>query len=228
MRGTKTFIYPFTINKAGTYTLPALSFSFFDPTVGEFRTMSSKAIELTVSQGKKQEQLTTLPVRTSVPAVSFSTVISQNKWIIAGGAGLLLIVGLVFFYQKKKQVTLAVPDAGIAPVLNQSFDELPKKPLQKAEECLKENDGQGFYKSINADLRHYLSSKLHIPVEELSNKKINEAMDKCNVGIGTSVLLDSLLKDIEWHLYTPVANVDHMEDVFEKASEVVALLEKQC
>src|SRR4029079_19772241 len=31
MKGSKTYIYPFTVSNAGTYTIPPVSFSFFDP-----------------------------------------------------------------------------------------------------------------------------------------------------------------------------------------------------
>jgi len=56
---------------------------------------------------------------------------------------------------------------------------------------------------------------------------VNEELDKCNVGIGTSFLLSSLMEDLELNLYAPPSNVNHLKEVYEKASQVVSLLDKQ-
>jgi hypothetical protein len=41
------------------------------------------------------------------------------------------------------------------------------------------------------------------------------------------LLVNSLLADIEINLYAPVSSATQMQEVFEKASEVVSLLDKQ-
>jgi hypothetical protein len=80
---------------------------------------------------------------------------------------------------------------------------------------------------LYVSLYKYLSEKLKVPVEELTKKKINESMDKCNVGVGTALLVNSLLEDIQLNLYAPVSSETQMQEVYEKASEVVSLLDKQ-
>jgi hypothetical protein len=37
-----------------------------------------------------------------------------------------------------------------------------------------------------------------------------------------------LLEEIEMNVYAPPSDVNHLKDAFEKASEVVSLLDKQC
>ncbi|HUS00930.1 MAG TPA: hypothetical protein VMY77_04345, partial [Chitinophagaceae bacterium] len=100
-------------------------------------------------------------------------------------------------------------------------------PLADAEEELAQRDTSRFYKVLDVSLHNYLSEKLQVPVEELTKKKINERMDKCNVGVGTTLLVNSLLEDIEVNLYAPVTSEIQMQEVYEKASEVVSLLDKQ-
>jgi hypothetical protein len=68
---------------------------------------------------------------------------------------------------------------------------------------------------------------LKYPENELSKRKINELLDRCNVGIGTTLMLTSLLEKIELNLYAPASSADHMQEIYEKASEVVSLLDKQ-
>jgi hypothetical protein len=80
---------------------------------------------------------------------------------------------------------------------------------------------------LDASLKKYLSKKFQIPVNELSKKRLTEELDKCNVSLNTSLMLTSLLDEIEMNLYAPPSNANVLNNVFEKASEVVSLLDKQ-
>ncbi len=102
-----------------------------------------------------------------------------------------------------------------------------KNPLHQAEATLLENNANKFYYTINNCLRKYLSVKLNFSENELSKKKINELLDKCNVGISTTLMLNSLLEKIELNLYAPAASASQMREVYEKASEVISLLDRQ-
>ena len=104
---------------------------------------------------------------------------------------------------------------------------IPQNPLADAEEKLAEGDAGRFYKELDASLHKYLSQKLKVPAEELNRKKINERMDKYNVGVGTTLLVNDVLADIELNRYAPTSSESQMQEVYEKASEVVSLLDKQ-
>jgi hypothetical protein len=52
-------------------------------------------------------------------------------------------------------------------------------------------------------------------------------MDKYEVGVGTTLLVNTLLEDINLNVYAPVSSETQMQAVYEKASEVVSLLDKQ-
>jgi hypothetical protein len=104
---------------------------------------------------------------------------------------------------------------------------IPENPLLAAHEKLIADDRAHFYNVLDASLKKYLSAKLKIPVEEITKKRLNEELDKCNVGLGTSLMLNSLLEEIEMNLYAMPAHGNHLKSTFEKASEVVSLLDKQ-
>ena len=99
--------------------------------------------------------------------------------------------------------------------------------MLEAEEILLENNAYRFYPVINSCLRKYLALKLNFPEKELSKKNLNELLDKSNVGVGTTLMLTSLLENIELNLYAPLSPANQMQEVYEKASEVVSLLDKQ-
>ena len=105
---------------------------------------------------------------------------------------------------------------------------VPENPLLAAHDKLMQANPSEFYNVLDVSLKKYLSGKFNVPTEELTKKRINEELDKCNIGLGTSLMLTTLLEEIELNLYAPPSDADHLCSVFEKASEVVSLLDKQC
>ncbi len=104
---------------------------------------------------------------------------------------------------------------------------IPENPLIEAHAKLMEEKQNEFYSVLDCSLKNYLAGKFKVPIEELTKKRINEELDKCNVGLGTSLMLNSLLDEVELNVYAPPSNSNHLKNVYEKASEVVALLDKQ-
>ena len=104
---------------------------------------------------------------------------------------------------------------------------IPESPLIEAHVKLMEEKQNEFYSVLDCSLKNYLAATFKVPIEELTKKRINEELDKCNVGLGTSLMLNSLLDEVELNVYAPPSNSNHLKNVYEKASEVVALLDKQ-
>jgi hypothetical protein len=104
---------------------------------------------------------------------------------------------------------------------------IPENPLASAHEKLVAKDSAAFYQTLDFSLKKYLAAKFKVPANELSKKRLNEELDKCNVSLNTSLMLTSLMDEVEINLYAPPSNVDQLNAVFEKASEVVSLLDKQ-
>ena len=232
MLGEKVFVYPFSVTNPGKYQVPSIRFSYFDPAASTYKTINTDPFEINVVKGQPPAVNTT---QKSVPATSINETILTGKWTIIAG---LLFSGLLIFWlvKRKKQPQVQFANSNVAmpvevedsvPEIKAETQVVSEHPLDELEEKLTANDAAGFYSCLNTSLRNYLSAKLKIPEEELSRKKISENLDNCNVGVGTSIILDSLLQDIEMHLYAPTEN-QKMQEVFEKATEVVSLLEKQC
>jgi hypothetical protein len=232
MKGEKVFLYPFTVASAGDYTVPAINFSYFDISTQSYKTISTQPISLHVEKGTGAHPKflnTNNPNKGNGNTVT--DFLPENiLYFICGGVALLAFA-VVASRRNSKSNTKAVskkidknvyqPD----PVEEPSFV-IPANPLAEAEEKLAEGSNE-FYKVLDVSLDKYFSEKLNIPVEELTKKKINERMDKCNVSVGTTLLVNSLLEDIELNLYAPISSTTQMNEVYEKASEVVSLLDKQ-
>ena len=235
MKGDKIFTYPFTISNEGDFTIPPIEFSYFDPASASYKTISTQSLFLHVLKGKGVSQKvfnsTNANINKSEPWLSF---INNYIFYIAAGI-LLLIVCIMFFIKSRKEKKEIINENIMEPVIAEEniIAEpspefiIPDNPLSDVEEKLIMGDAEQFYKSLDVSLHKYLSEKLQLPGNVFTKKQINETMDKHNVSVGTSLLLNSLLEDIEIMRYAPVSSETQMQDVYEKASEVVSLLDKQ-
>jgi len=234
MKGNKTFIYPFTVANAGTYTIPPVSFSFFDPALASYKTLHTEPLVITVSKGTGNPNKPYLK-KDIVQRQGETRVLSRYGLYFA--AGLLLFAGIFFWVFQKKYISrkkngfLETQSGDKIREGNMIKTEpefvIPGNPLKEAHEKLMEENGFAFYSVLDASFKKYLSVKFKVPAEELTKKRLNEELDKYNVGLGTSLLLSSLIEEVELNLYAPPSNAIHLKEVYEKASEVVSLLDKQ-
>ncbi len=234
MKGDKTFTYPFTVSKAGTYIIPGASFSFFDPSSEKYKTIHTDPLTIKVTRGKGDPQSTYVKNEKAKDLPRGSLWEKYSTYFIAGFTLLTAFVFLTVrkgtIEKKKKELlktTLITEDADPE---NEETDEfiIPENPLTEAHSKLIEENEKEFYNVLDVSLKKYLAAKFKVPVEELTKKRLIEELDKSNVGLGTSLMLSSLLDEIELNVYAPPSNSNHLKMVYEKASEVVALLDKQC
>lgn len=101
IQGRKTFQYIFTANKAGSFTLPPITFSYFDPRTATYKTDSTAPLLLNVLPGKGSGNRVGGPV-------SGSDTGSVWEWIllVAGSLFILLVAGWIIF---RSMVRKAVP-----------------------------------------------------------------------------------------------------------------------
>ncbi len=52
MQGSKTFSYPFTVSKAGNFTIDSIAFSYFDPSTETYKTLHTSPLQIEVTKGK--------------------------------------------------------------------------------------------------------------------------------------------------------------------------------
>ena len=223
VKGSKSFEYPFTVTKEGTYTLPAVEYSYFDASQKMYKTLTSKPIVITVAKGtgkfavavsdgmseKKNQRLT-------------NTVFTNRLWFIFPVA-LLIFTGLFFWIKtennKEKAKSILKEKEANSAIIEEPV--LPVNPLTNTEASLVQHDSKGFYEALNKELRQFLATQLAVPLETINKKRIAEALDSKGVTISTSLQVQQLLNDIEWQLYTPFVDENKMEEMYQAANTIV-------
>jgi len=97
MSGSKTFSYMFTPGIAGHYTIPSISFPYFDPSTGSYKTAGTEPLDLQVTPAVKRPKSKTLPSADSATVAGTGELkkfIQQHlEWIFA----ILILSGLAGF-----------------------------------------------------------------------------------------------------------------------------------
>lgn len=228
--GRKIFEFPFTVSKPGTYTLPAVAFSYFDNHDAKYKTTETKPITITVTRGTGKPK--TIPVAIdSKTKDNFLARFFSNRLRVVSLVAVLIVIGLIVWLKRdtrKEQQNISGLQAAEVTTANEGAAEtdlsVNENPLSLASESLHQNEAGLFYRNLNRELKEYLSKKLKLPTEELNKKNIAEQLDMQGISNDVSISLLKLIDEIEWELYTPFANREKMKDMYERSSDLIQLM----
>jgi hypothetical protein len=226
--GRKIIDYPFTIAQPGTYVLPSIKFSYFNPKEGKYKTDSTKPVSFIVIKGSGKNGV---PVMATKQQNILNKFINNRRWVVSSVA-VLILCGLIFWLKRDKKKEAAIIKnkikaeqtvVAMQKIVN-NIEEQDKNYLAKSAEFL-QADSTVFYKELNYAFKHYLSKKLNLSIETINKKSIIEELDKKNITVNTSLQLQQVLNDIELQLYAPFAEKEKMQELYDRAAEIIQLLD---
>jgi predicted house-cleaning noncanonical NTP pyrophosphatase (MazG superfamily) len=223
----------------GKYTITPLSFSFFNPATEKYTTLTSDEIVINVLEGPlsatsnptanpsntKQSVVANgnqfnfiklSPNLTSTSVSYFFGSTSFYLWLLCP----LLLIPLAIAFRKKR-------DAIAGDVVGNKVrraNKLARKYLSAAKKEL--GNKESFYVALERALHNYLKAKLKIETSEFSKDKIAELLTKKQIDATTISGFIALLQNCEAARYSPFSDVQMQAD-YEKASEVISLMDKQ-
>ena len=228
LSGRKIFEFPFTVSTPGTYILPAFEFSFFDIHDAKYKTVKSNPIEIKVSKGIGNPK--TVPTNAK-SGDNLLTKFFNNRLRVVSLVAVLIIIGLIVWLKrdtkKEKQFDYAMQAEEEIRRAEKPLEEIlpaQQNPLVLAEECLHREDAKLFYTHLNQGLKSFLAKKLSLPPEILNRKNIAEQLDAKGINNETAVELQKLMDEIEWQLYTPFADNEKMKIMYDRASDLLQLI----
>lgn len=238
--GSKTIEYMAIPRYAGDFEIPAISFSYFDPKAGAYKTISSEPYKLHVEKGQDGEG--------NGPVVSnFSNKESvkylgkdirylkmndikflSSKDIFFGSFMYVLcyivpaLLFVVFFFIYRKQVK---ENANIALVRTKKANKTAVKRLKNAGRLMKENKKEEFYDEVLRALWGYLSDKLNIPQANLTKDNVETELTKYGVEEGLMKEFMDILNTCEFARYAPSQSSDAMDKLYELTVDAIGKME---
>lgn len=230
--GKKTFSYSLSPQEPGSYTIPAISFSYFDPTTKTYKTTQTRPVTLTVKAGKgnagQNIAATKIadihPNRTTLPlssAGSLLFVASPLYWSIYLLA--VILFGLALWWHKRKR------DMAANSVLwkNKKANKVAWKRLAIARKLLPEQGAHtAFYEEVSKAVWLYLSDKLNIPLSGLSKENIAGKLNTEGVDAGVIEQTQNVISECEMALYSPSGGTKQRAQTLDNAAELIGALEE--
>ena len=196
LSGTKKAEYLVIPRRAGSFTVPAVEFSYFDPSKGTYQTLSSQPYEIKVEKGKGGDEGSSGGIYASNQE-GIKYLGSDIRHIMTGNAHLkpmhtvffgsaayfvvllvLLVLFVILLFVLKKREQLSQDTAANR---NRKADKVARGRLKSAAQFLKAKDQDKFYVEMSQALWGYIADKLGIERSKLSMDTVNETMKAKNV-----------------------------------------------
>jgi hypothetical protein len=239
MQGTVSNDYTIVPAFRGKYPLQPISFSFFNPKTEKYTTLTSDEIIINVLEGptsagntsagasgaNKQSvvangsQFNFIKLDPNLTAIGTNYFLGSDLFYLLMFGPLLLIPIAILFRKKREEIASDVVGNKV-----KRANKLARKYLSKAKKELGNKDS--FYVALEKALHNYLKAKLKIETSEFSKDKISELLHKKKVDESTIAGFLELLTNCEAARYSPFSEVQ-MQNDYDKASEVISLMDKQ-
>jgi hypothetical protein len=237
--GTKTIEYMAIPRFSGDFTIPPVSFSYFDTKSGTYKTLTSEEYNLHVEKGEGSPDAPVVSNYTNRENVQFlgkdiryikvnKPHFVENKELFFGSflyvmAYLMIaVLFVVFFIIYRKQVK---ENANIALVRTKKANKMAVKRLKQAEKLLKENKEEPFYEEVLRALWGYLSDKLNIPQSELMKENVSAELTKYGVGEALINEFLEIINTCEFARYAPNRSSGAMDKLFGETVDAIGKME---
>lgn len=241
--GTKSIEYLAIPRASGDYTIPAVTFSYFDTHDDSYKTLTTPEYTIHVKKGANEQagnavvnnyvnkedikQLgsdiryinTTLPAlhTKSASPVQYGSLAFCMLYFVP------LCVALLLFIIFRKQIK---ENADITRVRYKHANKVAQKRLKKAGKLLKDNQKEAFYEEIERAAWTYLSDRLSIPTADLNKDNIASILHGKGVSDELIKEVNNVLSTAEFARYAPSS--DHaMDDLYKATNLLIDQLEEQ-
>ncbi len=240
LNGSISFEYLFLPRYAGDYTIPPISFVYFDTNQRRYITKTTEEYKIHVSKGDgtqspavmrniakedvkqigkdirfiKQGNIKLKPIGNTFFG-------SLGFWLVYLG-GIAAIVLLYFLNQKKIR-----ENANIAQLKNRKASKMALKRLKEANSFLQTGSSEKFYESVTRAFWGYLSDKLTIQVSELTRERAANELYGHNVSEEVIQRFLKILDTCEFARFAPGGGSEKMQDLYDEATTVMSQMEKE-
>ena len=238
MQGKISDMYTIVPQNRGKYPVKAMSFSYFDPSTGSYKTITSKELMIDVLTGpvsgsgdeasaKSQEKQEVRPadhfrfidLETSLQPMEREDFLGSTLFYVLLFVPFALIP-IVIVIRRKKQAF----DNDVTGNKVRHNSRLAKKYLSEAKKHL--GNKEPFYVALERALHNFLKAKLHIETSEMSKENIRELLLSRNAKEETVADFLKLMDSSEFARYAPSSGAAMQQD-YESAITVITALEKQ-
>jgi len=237
--GSKEFEYLLIPRRHGNYTIPSVSFSWFNPSKGAYSTIDTEAYDIEVLKGNQDEVTVLAPnaVKENVRLLgqdiryiktSSITLINPTSFFVGSGSfyaayfvPLLIFTAFLFYARNKRKES-----ENVSLVKNKRAAKLAKKRLQQVEKYLKSNEKDQFYKELLNAFWGYIGDKLLMERASMTKDNVKEKLLEAQVPDAQVDQFLSFMDECEFAQFSPDKNAS-LQKIYDQAVTHIATLESK-
>jgi hypothetical protein len=238
VNGSRSVEYVIIPRMSGEFTIPPITFSYFDLQTKSYKILESPSFTLNVEKGEGDAGITTIG--------------SSKSDIKILGEDIRFIKNTVNGFSKKNEDFFATPwyffylllplflfliliilrrkkiedNRDIAKLKNKRANRVARKRLKRAHKLLQENKKEEFYIEISQVLWGYISDKFQIPLSELSMESVNTKLKEKNLNEEAIKEFLTTLDTCEFARFSPEDSSQLMNDMYTQTLQFISKIEK--
>ncbi len=237
--GQKTFDYLLIPRHFGDFTIPPVTYSYFDVTAGRYERLQTGEFHFYARKGNEQNTGITVYGGVSKEDVQYvgkdirfiknkpgrltrssGTILGQRSFYSGYVIALLLFLSVLFIRREHVR-----RNSDLAAVRNRKAGKTAVKRLRQASVCLKNGETDRFYEEILKAIWGYLSHKLNINVSDLTRNNAVSILRDNGIGDEEINMLIDILDTCEYARYAPSASGTGASGVYENTSRFIKSIE---
>lgn len=237
--GQKIFEYLLIPRHYGDYTIPPLTYSYFNTSTGKYEQLMTKTFNFYARKGDEQNAGITVYGGVSKQDVRYvgkdirfiksdtgklrktaNLLVSKRSFYSMYAIALILFLAVLFVRREHIR-----RNADIAAVKNRKAAKVAVKRLREASACIKRGESDRFYEEILKALWGYLSDKLNIPVSELTRTNAVTTLQDKGASEEKIREMTDILDKCEYARYAPSAAATEVTAIYDGASRFIRSIE---
>ena len=237
--GQKNFEYLLIPRHFGDFTIPSITYSFFNISTGKYEKLTTKEFHfyakkvndqntgITVYGTMSKEDVKYLGkdirfIKSETGKLTKSDNIISSKRSFYSVYAFSLFTFLLILFLRREHIRR---NSDISLVRNRKAGKIATKRLYNASLCLKNQQLDRFYEEILKAIWGYLSDKLNIPVSELTRSNAITSLVGSGIDEERIKNLNSILDTCEYARYAPSASGTEADIIFEGATQFIKSVE---
>jgi hypothetical protein len=237
--GQKSFEYLMIPRHYGDFTIPPVSYSYFNIASGRYEELTTREFHFnakkvngqntgaTVYGGVSKEDVKYLGkdirfIKSDPGRLKRSGNILLSKQSFLSIYAFSLLAFLLVLFLRREHIRR---NSDLSLVRNRKAGKVAIKRLQSASFCLKNDETDQFYDEILKAIWGYLSDKLNIPVSDLTRSNAFAALQAEGIDEDQINSLSKILDTCEFARFAPASSGAEAASVYESASQFIKSVE---
>lgn len=233
LEGNLTYDFLVVPRNPGKYTIPPIKFVYYDVENNKYCIVSTLALNILVTKGNKDKGSYSDFAENkdydihNIKEGKFTIKDTSSLFFESFSYWVCLIISLLIFailtiaFRKR-----AIANSDIVRTRGQKANRIATKRLQKANKLMLQGKTEEFYDEVLKALWGYVSDKLNMPIEKLSEENIYQELSSNDISEAIIMKFTNALSECEFERYAPGDPSGNMNKTIESAMSAIIEIER--